>query len=626
MSIFKKKPIEAAPVDPLAALLQGIDGAFRSTVTAASPRTTLQSGDAEACRTWLSSAREAILTAAVHITDTQPSAGFFVPAVCLKTTDGDMAATLETFCAAWAANLPRNNRQIAIYSMSHEPAKTDEELWPFLEMEAYQLKLAGQQAWLFIDTSLREALQAKTAAAPVPASQAKDHTPIAISRPRDFPVLTAFLPQTLSFGNYRFSLEAESVGFGTCPQDAGFWYLTGFDLAGVNGEKPLRVASLCAIPENTPVPTGLEKEAFANAASTALFKERINPFAVLSKKIPSNPGIKKLSSAPDLSASGDFLIFRAALVGHSVIIPFLLATPTAGLAPLFEQWLTTREIARFSTKKEARILLLNMKILMSRLGENLAPPDLRKKAPQMLVAELLNHLGETDYTLVLQNCLINTLGAKGLPSLFYYNETVALEDGSTREKILPVGPLDTKRLFPHMQEIFRNEYIAQCSQLHEHPLEACISRNTETMKGIAVTLRYKRIASTPRLLWLVKEYFLRVTRTRLEAELKDLKASGFPFAALKALKPVLAQKALTKLEDKDAALVLLDSPEEKDNLKPFMSSVRIVRIQEEMVFQRRMYDDWEIGPEEVMAAKHLLADACAKLLDIDESMPTTPLR
>jgi len=299
-------------------------------------------------------------------------------------------------------------------------------------------------------------------------------------------------------------------------------------------------------------------------------------------------------------------------------MPFEIIAPAGVLLPVLQSCIDPASLKRLSVKMESLVLYLNARILAARLREILSPKDLREKIPQMLPCELLNHLSDGDYDLVLQNCLITTLGAKGMPALFYYNESVTGADTVIRERVVQLGPLDTRRLFAHMPDKFRDNYVANAGQLQANPATLCISKNIDAMKDIAKAVATGRIAASPRLAWLIKEFFLKGIRAHDAEELEKLKAKGIPFGALKEMPDRLAQRVMARLDDRDTALTVLDAKEEKATLRKYISAAKMTRLDEELSFLSRQYESGDLGPEELLRAKKFLAECCAEIRQADE--------
>ncbi len=634
MGIFGKKKAASPPVDPLSILSGGITAAFGASAPGA-----IQASDQESLRAGLSGMTESSLLLTIHSGAAEPCAGIFIPSSLSGTGAPDKLAALEAAGTAWAARFPESAAPALSFASLVDKEKLDPILWPFLEMEVYQIALEGKQLWLCINAALRETLTVPVSGVSVSGatpSASKPPDTLSIGRQRDFRALDSFIPQSLILGKNH--LAAEKEAFGIVPGASAIeklalpegqemvWYLASFEIAGAApaaspASPAVKISLLYAFQkqrQNNAAP-GQDPDALTNALGAALLQENAKVFALLSRQKPVNPGIKKLASPPDLSRTASLLIIKARLTGPSIHIPMVVASPVGALSPLFQTWIEPPAIKRLSGNAASLLLFLNARILAASFIDGIASPGLRKKIPFLLVAELLNQLSPADYDLVLQNCLISKLGAKKLPALLYYNETVTNEAGEVRERILPLGPLDFKRLASHMNETFREEFMASCGQLHENPLDKCIANNLEEMKNIETTVSYKRIASSPRVSFLLRAFFHKIIRAQAEDELKKLKAAGYPFSALKQLTPLLAQKAMNKMDDRDTALVLLDSVEEKETLRKFISSVRLVRLEEELSFMRGRYDAEDLNPEELIKAKHLLVKACEDVTHIAEA-------
>jgi hypothetical protein len=626
MAWFKKKAkkVDAAPADPLAALSAGLNGALRSigAVAQEGRGTARKAADAEECRAWLKAPTAEAAGFAAHVSSSQAVASLFFPASLLRAGTPTGHETVEAFAAAWAKGFPPPFSNAFSYGLPAPSPDPDAALWPFLDLECYEVEVAGQKAWLFIETGLRIALTEASEGAKEPQAE-RASAPISIARPRDFMALEALAPKALVSGTARFNVEPESFRFAPGAEAteglAGAetaWYLASFDLAQAAENRKLTV--IYAFQKPPPRPQGPDPEAAANALAAALFQESLKAFARDSGATPSNPGMKRLPAPPDLSKAGTVLALKAVAVGSALKMSFSVVSPAGVLLGLYAPFLDSAAVKRLSARPESLVLALNAQILSSRLAGMLSPPELRERAPHLLVSELLNHLSDADYGLVLQNCLISSLGAKELPPLFYYNDKATGPDGAARERVLPMGPVDARRLFAHMPEAFREDFAANYGRLRANQAELCLSRNVEALKGIASAVAGGRIASGPRLAWLLREFFLKVVRAREEAELEGLKASDLPFAQLESLPSRAAQKVMARIGDRDAALALLDRPEKNAAVGRFVSRSRWARLAEERAFLKRAYESGELGPEELLRAKRLIADTCDEVKRVEE--------
>lgn len=632
MGFFRKKKAETPVIDPLSLIMQSVDSAMNTALGSVNGEVLSPSGiklsDDATCRTWLSNAQKQTIALFFHNASSEPCAGLLIPSEILAKNAVDAPAAAESFAAAWIARFPSSWKSSIAYSISPTKEREDAVLWPLLELEAYALSWGTNGAWLFLDPSLKNSLCEGTDISDT--TEDTNKFPVSVSRQQDFLALDCFTPKAMIAGKYRCTLTPESFTFLsgssaltalTPPQgQESAFYLSSFELTGEGEESKGKISAIYSFPKQAlkTQTTGQDPEAITNSLATAIFQEAVRQFAKNAKKTPSNPALKKLPAPPDISKSGTILIIRATITGPAFRVPFLLAAPAGTLQPLFRAWIDQSSLKRLALKPEALVLLLNAKMIATRLNEHISPAEFRKKIPQLLVAELFNHLSDSDYDLVLQNCLITSLGAKGLPSLFYYNESVTGEDGIVRERILPLGPFDSRRIFSHMPENFRDDYVAHSGKLHANPATLCISKNIEMMNVILKADSTRRIASSPRLAWLLREFFLKPKRERDEKRLEALKEKGIPFSSLKELPARLAQKALARIDDRDAALTILDAPEQKETLYRFVSTARRNRLDEEIVFLRRQYDAAEIDPEELIRAKQLLVDECKEVLRIEQ--------
>jgi hypothetical protein len=630
MGLFKRKKAEAAPLDPLAVLSGGIGSALAKALPGFSGGVALKEAQAEECRKWLSRAGEPLQCLSLHSGSTDVRAGFFLPASAFPASPAGPEAAIESFGSSWAETFPPSASKVFLYSAPVQAGKEASALWPLLELKAYALDMGGRAAWLFIEPSLFDAIVSRS---PGDAASAQGGAPgegVAVKNAHDFLALDPIAPRAFMSGKYRFGVGAQSFRFipggeagaelrAPEGQDAA-WFLAGFDLAQAAGQPPRKLSFIYSFHKGAikSQSGGTDSDGIANALASGLFQECVREFAAFAKCQPQNPGIKRLQAPPDLSKAGSVLTMRAMVNGPTFRMPFVLAAPGGAVLPLLQAWLDAASVKRLQARPEALILSMNQRVLSFRLPEMLSPAELRKKVPQMLVSELLNHVSDSDYDLVLQNCLIASLGSKGLPGLFYYNESVPGADGVVRERILPLGPLDPRRLFSHMPEAFRDDYVAHSGQLHANPAALCISRNAEAMKEIAKAVSGGRIQASPRLAWLIREYFLKGLRAADEAVLSEMKAKGLPLAALTALEARLAQKAMARLDDRDAAYAVLDAPEQKEGLRKYISGARMGRLEEELSFLGRQYDSGDSGPEELLRAKRFLIESCKDVKRIDE--------
>lgn len=617
MGLFKRKKAKAEPVDPLAALGEGIRAALGPVLSQAPTSVAVAASEPDACRKWL--AANPARGLALFSGSTRPWAGLFFPQNSFSGAGDEANARAEEFAKAWSASLPGAYRGSAACASSVPPGAQDAALWPFLEMEAFALDLGGLRAWLFAEPGLRSALSGAPAgdpSAPAMAAQAV----LAVPNPHDFVALDSLVPRSFASGKYRFSAPCQSFGFlpGAQAADAikapgeTAWYFAGFDVSGAAGAPPRKLTLIYAFDLGSMKSRSPEQDSgkVADALAVAAFHAAMAEFVAAAKCAPSNPGIKRIPAPPDLTKVGSVVFAKSTAAGAAFRMPFGVAAPSGAILPLLQAWLDPAEIKRCQSDPRGLILRLNARMLAAKLPGMLSPPELRKKAPQMLVSELLNHLSDGDYDLVLQNCLIAGMGAKGLPALFYYTESVTGEDGVVRERVAPLGPLDPGRLQLHMPEAFRDDYALNSGRLHANPATLCLSRNSEAMGEIAKAASSGRIAASARLGWLIKEFYLKQARAKDEAELAGLKSKGQPFAALGGIQQRQAQKAMARVDDREAAMALLASIERRDELRPFISKARMERLGEEIAYLERQREAEGLEPAQIVKAVRSIMGTC----------------
>lgn len=623
MSFFSKKKVAKTTIDPLSLLFADITASCDGIVSFnGSAKGTIVVSNASLCRAALASSTEKIQLLFVHTVAAEPCAGLFFPI--------DSLAAIEAIGTSWISKFPPEYTPAISFAKQYSSQTLEADLWPFLEMEVYQLNWGEKTAWLCIEKNLRETLSVVIQG---PSLQVAPHSPevpqtLAISRKHDFLALDSFFPQSILLAKSRILIQKETFSITTgihfmeklkgTEEKSLNWYLASFEVGGTQAAPGHKTSLLYAFEEKNGSSASQNQDALTNALSASLFQQSMKNLEEITGQKPQKPSIQKLKASPDLSRTASLLTVKATIVGSPSLLPVLLVTPTNALTPLFTTFSGDPSIARQSHNTLARILAVNEKMRTLRFPDSIALPALRSAAPFLFISELLEHLSPVDYDLILQNCLITRLGAKKLPALFYYNEPIPGDDDEKRERIIPLGPLDFKRLTANMSDVFREEFIDHCSQLRGNSLSQCVAINLEEMKNIEVTLFYRRIAASPRLSYLIHDYFHAPLRAQGENKLKKLRESNYPFAAFKALSPLLAQKALNRLEDRDAALSLLDAKEEVKTFQKFMSGVRLGRLKEEIVFMRGRYDAEELGPDEILRAKKLLAQTCEDVMKSDD--------
>jgi hypothetical protein len=632
MGLFKKKKAPEIKIDPLAILASGIDAAIAGATGEASVVMDIKPASAEDCRaafTGETTAMPAVL--AIHGPSSRPRAGIFFSAGSLSGAKGEIAPTAEAVGTAWTEKFPDATKGCYVYGMVPAKDRFDAAIWPFLELEAYRLTRGSGELWLFIEPALRTALSANPAETGSPATQPPTgREPVAVASASDFVALDMFVPRVVSADKYHIAAETESFRFVSGAQamrelvfqqgQEPAFFQAGFALAprqdAAQGTAPGKISLIYVFHKQSLriQSPGETPDTMANAVATGMLQSTMRNVSALTRQAPATPGLKRLSALPELSGANSILIIRGVMSGPSFRMPFEIIAPAGTLLPVLQACVEGSAMKRLSAKMESLVLYMNARILSARLHEILAPKELREKIPQMLACELLNHLSDLDYDLVLQNCLIASLGAKNLPALFYYNEQETGADGVIHERVLQLRPLDTRRLFAHMPDKFRDDYVANAGQLQANPITLCVSKNIDVMKDIAKAISTGRIAASPRLVWLVKEFFLKGIRAKDIAELEQLKAKGIPFGALKDMKPTLAQRVMASLDDRDVALALLDAKEEKANIRKHISSARMTRLDEELSFLSKQYDSGELEPAELLRAKKLFADNCAEVI------------
>lgn len=635
MGLFRKKKTQEIKIDPLTILASGIDAAIAGATGGESVPMAIKPASAEDCRAAFSGEATAMPTVlSIHGPSTRPRAGIFFPAGALSGAQGDMAPMVEAIGATWAEKFPDGAKGVYAYGMVPAKGRFDAALWPFLELEAYRLTRVAGDLWLFIEPALKAALTAEPSdrnAAATP--QAPDKEPVSVASASDFVAFDMFVPRTVAADKRRLAAETESFRFVSGAQamrelvfpqgQEPAFYQAGFALAPRPDAAPGTAAGKISLiyafhkqslriqsPGETP-------DAIANAIATGMIQSTMRSVSALARQTPATPGLKRIPALPELSGASGVLIIRGALAGPSFRMPFEIIAPAGTLIPALQACVEGAAIKRLSAKMESLVFYLNAKILSARLREILEPKELREHIPQMLACELLNHLSDVDYDLVLQNCLIAGLGAKNLPALFYYTEPETGPDGAIRERVLQLRPLDARRLFAHMPDKFRDDYAANAGQLQANPIELCVSKNVDAMKDIAKAIATGRVAASPRLAWLVREFFVKGIRAKDIAELEGLKAKGIPFGALREMRPTIAQRAMASVDDRDAALALLDAKEEKPTVRKHVSSARMTRLDEELSFLSKQYDSGDLEPAELLRAKKLFAERCAEVVRKD---------
>lgn len=623
MSFFSKKKVVKPAIDPLSFLFASVTASFDGIVSfKGTVKASIVASNAHVCRAALASSTEPMQLLFVHTNVAEPCAGIFFPI--------DDPSVVEAIGTSWISKFPPEHTPAVSFAKRYSPQSLSSDMWPFLEMEIYQLNWGQKIAWLCIEKDLREALSV-----PIQKSGSQGSVPqtLSISRKHDFIALDSFLPQSILLAKSRIPIQKESFTITTgihfmerlegTENKSLSWYLASFEFGGTQTTPNHKTSLLYAFEEKNGSTASQNQDALTNALSASLFQQSMKNFEDVTGQKPQKPGIQKLTAPPDLSRTASLLIVKATIVGSPSLLPVRLVAPASTLNLLFSANGSDPSIARQSHNTIPQILAVNEKMRTLRFADSIALPSLRSAAPFLLISELLEHLSPVDYDLILQNCLINRLGAKKLPALFYYNEPIIGDDDENRERIIPLGPLDFKRVTANMSEVFREEFIEHCSQLRGNSLSQCVAINLEEMKNIETTLYFKRIAASPRVSYLIHDYFHSPLRTKGESELKKLKESDYPFAALKALSPLLAQKALNRLDDRDTALTLLDAKEEVKTFQKFMSAVRLSRLKEEMVFLRGRYNAEELGPDEILSAKKLLAQACEDVKKPDDEPKPT---
>jgi hypothetical protein len=449
--------------------------------------------------------------------------------------DGEQHSSI---CRLWlAASTLAGDQEITLCNVTLEGPEKDAFLWQVMELKAFCLfsQLPEQtEACLWLSASFWKVLEnrAKTTGQeqPEPVLPLSKPGVFLAERLREIPVLEALCAPAFRSGTAVYSTVVKSFGVFNLQSDTsatGFpfniqapvWFKASFEyLEGQADSQPkaltfLLALSKASVPKNLPQ---TDMPRFLSAIAESAGAETIKRFLALSGLQAGRLGIKPMEKPPELPKTGDILFVEFSVRASAVSLSAGILIPVQALFLLSKAWKIHATAERLKSDPAGILFELDSRMLAKKLPAIIASPELRTRVPRFCLNELFRLLSDHDFALVLQNVLLPEYGVKGLPALLFYSVTATGADNQSTEHNVPYGPLDGSRLESFLPEASRADFFLQVKSLNGHPLESCTTANSDALHKILQSVLAARIASSPRLEYILREVVLKEDRIETE--------------------------------------------------------------------------------------------------------------
>lgn len=515
-----------------------------------------------------------------------------------------------------AKTLLLNEKELSWFEMSLDSSHLETFQWQLMELTPFCLfsKPGKVDACIWLTLKLWETLKKRSELPGGKSAEIIDTEYIsgvfAAERPLELPVLGVYSAPAFKVGTRQYTSHIQNFGIYTngqevpVPFDSAVWFKGSFEYS--DDKIASKIISFMYAFSKASLPAKLtDAEALHVLTNLALsrFSESVKKFVSLSQIQPGRLGIKAMEAPPNFTSMGEILGASFIIRDNSVSIPSVMIAPAgtllilgAGLhVPFFQEKLA---------KKASNFLMeLNTQLLVQTLPSIINSPELRPRVPFFCLNELFRLLSDQDLSLVIQNILQSEYGEKRLPLLLFYTVTKDGSDGNPTEFVVPYGPFDGYRISSFMTAAFKENFFQNTRSLQGWGVEECSKGNAEALHIILQAVLSGRIGSSPRLTYLMRSIVLKAEQSEIEKKLSDLKTRGIPFGFLKEIESRVAQRMCAVLDDKDIALALLDCESELIPMQKIISSTRIARLREDILFHKKQLGAGNLNLSESLAAK-----------------------
>jgi hypothetical protein len=425
---------------------------------------------------------------------------------------------------------------------------------------------------------------------------------LALRAPRELLLGSLFLPPRVECGKQVLETLVDSLSVAphrkTLLELSGTWVAASVEAALPSGPKRLR--HWYFFPANEKHPTVMTVET-CKAVASCLFRGAL-PFLGEAFGVKIERPAVGAGMGPDAQVGAGSLIFHASvrlasdmpvqvLVDLSTIVPLLkkhchpqclaaMAKATASALPL--------ALALNEALLSTRLAVFPRAFLDPRLGEGFFP-----------FSAFSDLVTDRDVALVLQNHIPHALEGRTLRRLFSFSEQgrVRTPHRYREERLLGLMPQLVRDAWDH----FRPDDLGSREEL--------IRLNEEILAGIEKALRRNALILSPRARFILAEMVMPALRARARESLRQVVATGIPFASLRAMSRPQLQQLLGAQPTRTLCLSLVGAEQELSRVLQNVSAARAAELREDLPRAKKMIEEGSIEYEEVIRAKQEMEKA-----------------